>query len=47
MRKRNAVEKWPGFGDQVLFRLQLDTCLVTLTLDGDELPKGHNVWREA
>lgn len=44
--ERNMAEKWPGFGDQVLFRLTLDTCLVTLTLDGEDLPAGHNVWQQ-
>jgi len=45
LEERSMSDPWPGFGEQVLFRLLLETCLVTLTLPSEALPAGHNVWR--
>jgi pyridoxamine 5'-phosphate oxidase-like protein len=44
LAERNLTEPWPDFDKQALFRLTLETCLVTLTLAGDVLPAGHTIW---
>ena len=44
LAERSLDEPWDGFDDQVLVSFELDRCLLTLTHDRPDLPKGHPVW---
>ncbi len=37
--------RWPGFESQVLFELEIERCLLTLTEAAYGLPTGHSIWR--
>ena len=36
---------WPGFDDHILFELQLERCLLTLTAASGEFQKGPTIWK--
>lgn len=42
--ERSLTEMWEGFDDNVLVELLIDRCLLTLTAERPDLPKGHTVW---
>jgi hypothetical protein len=44
LAERSMDEPWDGFEDQVLVSFDIDRCLLTLTHDRPDLPKGHTVW---
>ena len=43
--ERNLESRGPGFEAQVLFELDIERCLLTLTEASDGLPAGHTIWR--
>lgn len=45
LSERDLTDRWPGFEDMVLFELELDRVLLTLTHPGDGLKAGRHVWR--
>jgi len=44
LAERHLDEPWPGFDDQALVELLIQTCLVTLTEAAPGLPQGHTIW---
>lgn len=44
LAERHLAEPWPGFDDQVLVELLVETCLVTMTAPAFGLEAGHTVW---
>jgi len=42
---RDLDELWPGFEHEVLFELEVDRCLLTVTRERDGLKAGHTTWR--
>ncbi len=44
LSERNLTEPWRDFELQTLVEFMIETCLATMTLDDDVLPKGHTVW---
>jgi hypothetical protein len=44
LHERSMTEMWEGFEDNVLLELLIDRCLLTLTVERPDLPKGHTVW---
>jgi len=44
LAERSMDEPWEGFDQQVLVQFDVDRCLLTLTVERPDLPKGHTVW---
>ncbi len=36
---------WPGFDEEVIFELGIESALLTLTQEGDRFPAGPTIWR--
>lgn len=45
LAERDLDELWPGFEDEVLFELEVERCLLTVTRDRDGLRAGHTTWK--
>jgi hypothetical protein len=35
---------WPGFDEEAIFELGIETCLLMLTQDGEAFPAGPTIW---
>ncbi len=44
LAERELDVRWPGFETQVLFELEIERCLLTLTEAAYGLPTGHSIW---
>src|SRR5579859_2797509 len=42
--ERNGV-LWPSFGEDMLFELRIERCLLMLTEASEQFPQGPTVWR--
>ena len=38
-------EVWPGFDEEVIFKLGIKTCLLVLTQGGKAFPAGPTIWK--
>jgi hypothetical protein len=38
-------ELWPDYGALTLFELSVESCLLTLTQQADDFPKGPTIWK--
>ncbi len=45
LAERDIESRWPGFEEMVLFRFDVERCLLTLTKAEDGFPRGHTRWR--
>jgi nitroimidazol reductase NimA-like FMN-containing flavoprotein (pyridoxamine 5'-phosphate oxidase superfamily) len=45
LAERDLDELWPGFEHEILFELEIERCLLTVTRERDGLKAGHTTWR--
>jgi hypothetical protein len=44
-RTERDGQVWPGFDEEAIFELSLESCLLMLTQAGDHFPAGPTIWK--